>query len=122
MTGCPRWRLNSFGSASPWVAVGGGKYGPGAVRAVTTTFTHRVSSSCCHPAQTGPSRQPEPAGGGDATGVNLYGAELGAKRSRNCRLSSADGPRSSDCYLNPGYLTAEAEVREVRWEFLDRML
>ena len=50
--------------------------------------------------------------GGNATGVNLYGAELGAKR---LGLLHDLVPTASviGLLLNPGYLTAEAEVREV---------
>jgi putative tryptophan/tyrosine transport system substrate-binding protein len=50
--------------------------------------------------------------GGNATGVNLYGAELGAKR---LGLLHDLVPRASviGLLLNPGYLTAETEVREV---------
>jgi ABC-type uncharacterized transport system substrate-binding protein len=50
--------------------------------------------------------------GGNATGVNLYGAELAAKR---LGLLHDLVPTTSiiGVLLNPGYLTAEAEVREV---------
>jgi putative tryptophan/tyrosine transport system substrate-binding protein len=50
--------------------------------------------------------------GGNATGVNLYGAELGAKR---LGLLHDLVPTASviGLLLNPGYLTAEAEVKEV---------
>ena len=50
--------------------------------------------------------------GGNATGVNLYGAELGAKR---LGLLHDLVPTASviGLLINPGYLTAEAEVREV---------
>ena len=50
--------------------------------------------------------------GGNATGVNLYGAELGAKR---LGLLHDLIPTASviGLLLNPSYLTADAEVREV---------
>jgi putative tryptophan/tyrosine transport system substrate-binding protein len=50
--------------------------------------------------------------GGNATGVNLYGAELGAKR---LGLLHDLVPTTSviGLLLNPAYLTAETEVREV---------
>jgi putative ABC transport system substrate-binding protein len=50
--------------------------------------------------------------GGNATGVNLYGAELGAKR---LGLLHDLVPTASvvGLLLNPGYLTAEVEVRDV---------
>jgi putative ABC transport system substrate-binding protein len=50
--------------------------------------------------------------GGNATGVNLYGAELSTKR---LGLLHDLVPTASviGLLLNPGYLTAEAEVREV---------
>jgi putative ABC transport system substrate-binding protein len=51
--------------------------------------------------------------GGNATGVNLYGAELGAKR---LGLLHDLVPTASvvGLLLNPDYLTAEVEVRDVK--------